>query len=425
MSAYQFDSDFQEMIAALIVRDHATVSTIRGVIHPEYFTSPSIKKIVSLSLEYHKKYADSPTRAAFLAFCLGQLKPDEIKQAKQLFRIELRNKKLVEDQMVEFAQYSAMKEAVLDSTDLMDNYENRSQIRSIINKALGVGVNVRKLGTNLISDRKERYLERLKHGLEYNRISTGLKRLDQMLLGGLDRGELGLIMAAPKGFKTGTFVNFVAAALGQRKKVVVFTLEVSEDKYALRIERRISGLDRKGILDSQDKLDKALRRIESIGSGVIVKGFPMRTVSVESIYSHLNLLESEGFKADMVIIDYWDLLKSNDKYGEYRHQLATIGADMRAIAQEKNIAVWTGSQVNRKAVGKKVIQKDDIAEAFEKIAIVDAAVAICQTPEEFAMKPSRARLFGAANREGEGGGTCYISIDYDRMRIKELRIQEE
>jgi hypothetical protein len=94
---------------------------------------------------------------------------------------------------------------------------------------------------------------------------------------------------------------------------------------------------------------------------------------------------------------------------------------MRAMAQERNILIWTASQVNRKAVDKKIIRKEDIAEDFGKIAIVDGAVAICQTKEERLLKPARARLFVAANRDGEEGGIAYVTIDYDKMRIRPLK----
>ncbi|MHA2064258.1 MAG: DnaB-like helicase C-terminal domain-containing protein, partial [Candidatus Thorarchaeota archaeon] len=342
MDAYEFDSKFQDIIAATIIRDHATVTTMRSVVHPGYFSDPTVRKIVTKAIEFHNKYRSSPSKEEFIAFCRDELDVPALSKIKKLFKIKIPNKQHVIDQMTEFAQYSAMKEAVLDSSELIGDYDNRVRIKHLIGGALKVGVDSRALGTDLLDNREARFLHRLRYGLGHDRVSTGIKRLDQMMEGGLDKGELGMVMAQPKGFKTGLFVNLAAPALAQRLKVALFTFEVSEKKYMVRMERRLTGLNKKQIVAGSDEIEKALRRIEVIGGGMVVKGYPMRSVTVEHINNHLDLLKSEGFEADIVFVDYWDLIRPSSRNGEYRHQLGDIGTDLRAMAQERDVPVWTG-----------------------------------------------------------------------------------
>jgi len=422
MATYEFDQDFQDRIATLILKDNSIISSVRSVVHPNYFTDPVLKNIVSMAMEFHKKYKLTPDRSEFIEYCRKELGKDGISKIKQLYRIRIKNPQVVFEQVVDFAQYNALREAILDSSELISDKDNRIQIRDLIGTALRVGVDSRRLGTDLLCDRTSRILRRLKYGINVNKISTGLKNLDKILGGGgPDRGELAMLMSPPKGFKTGMIANMAFSVIAQRLKAVIYTLEVSEANYTMRVERRASGLTKEELFEDEVKVEKALKRLESQGGGLFVKGFPMRTVTVNHINNHLDMLKSEGFSPDVVFVDYWDLIKPSDRSGEYRHQLSSIGTSLRAMAQERNIAVWTASQVNRKAVDKKIIRKEDVAEAFEKIAIVDMAVAICQTKEERALDPSRARLFVAANREASDTGIAYITIDYDRMRIRPLR----
>lgn len=425
MKEYDFKAPFQQKIAAYILRHSEIISRVKGVVQPEYFSDPDLRKIITMAVEFHRTYKNTPSKDEFLAFATRVDPKINIGLIKRLYKNKLKNPEFVFDQAIEFAQFAAVKEAILTGADMLGEKEDRAQIKSLISDALKVGADTRDLGIDLLGGRHERYRHRLKYGFDEDRISTGLSRLDSHLEGGLGRGELGLVMAPPKGFKTGTLVNFAHAVAASRLNAVIYTFEVDQDKYTLRVERRMAGLNKQGVIDNFDKLDKSLRIIEKLGGGLYVKGYPMRRASMDDINAHLDMLAGYGFVPDVVFIDYWDLVKPLEYDGEVRHKLASIGYDMRALAQERNIAVWTATQVNRKAVSKKVIRKEDVAEAFEKMAIVDLAIANCQTPQERELKPSRMRFFIAAAREVSESGIVYTEVDYEKMRIRQKNVVEE
>jgi len=134
--------------------------------------------------------------------------------------------------------------------------------------------------------------------------------------------------------------------------------------------------------------------------------------------SLLVLLASQGFRPDLLILDYADIMKAERRMGETRHEAAGIYEDLRAIAGEFNLACWTGSQATRGALEKDTITIGDFAESFEKAAIVDTALAFCQTEEERMSNPQECRFFIAACRNHEDERTVHATIRRDCCRIK-------
>ena len=413
---YKFNSKFQEQILAVILKDIELVTDVVSVVNHNYFTDPTLSQLARQALKFIDQYQGVPNLEQFISFVDS---PEYTKRIKRIYKLKIKNKLYIRDQIIEFAKFNAMKAAIVESSEMLTSGIEFATIEKTISEAMKIGVNLRNLGTDLLLDRKERFRQRQIKGLDSSKIPTGIDRLDKIMTGGLSPGELGVILAAPKGFKTGTLTNLGASALNRGYFVAHFTLEVSEDKQTQRYERRLAGLDHKDVILKTNKLNKVLKRIETLGGGLVIKGFPTRSVTVSHINNHLGLLEAEGFIPDLIIVDYGDLVKPSIK-GEKRDQLGIIYAELRAMGQTRNAAVWTASQANRKALNKKLIGKGDIAESFEKIAIADIVVAVCQTREERQMSPSRARLFISAHREGEEGVIIYITIDYDKMRIKPL-----
>ena len=107
--------------------------------------------------------------------------------------------------------------------------------------------------------------------------------------------------------------------------------------------------------------------------------YPSKTVSVSDFENDLNALEhNENFVADVVVIDYADLIKP-PRGGEKRHNLDDIWEELRALEQRRNILLVSASQTNRGGVDAKYLREADIAEDYTKIAKLDLGIGLCQT----------------------------------------------
>jgi replicative DNA helicase len=103
--------------------------------------------------------------------------------------------------------------------------------------------------------------------------------------------------------------------------------------------------------------------------------YPMDSATVQDIETELiNWEYYENFIPDVLVIDYADILRPENTRLENRHQLNSIWKSMRGLAQDRNIVVVTGSQVN--AEGK-------VAEDRRKLGHVTNMIKLVQNDREY------------------------------------------
>src|SRR5206468_1453596 len=124
-------------------------------------------------------------------------------------------------------------------------------------------------------------------------------------------------------------VNCGAAALAQGLNVVYVTCEMADYKIGLRFDSYFSGVEINSIPDKIDQVEAA------VGSGakgrLFIKEFPTKTASVQTIRSYLQRLQAtKEFEADVVLVDYADLLRGSRGHGDKRFELESIYEDLRA-----------------------------------------------------------------------------------------------
>jgi len=78
---------------------------------------------------------------------------------------------------------------------------------------------------------------------------------------------------------------------------------------------------------------------------LLIKYFPTKSATVQTLSSHLNQIELQGITPDLVIVDYADILRGIGT--EKRHILENIYEDLRGLAGEYEVPIWTASQANR------------------------------------------------------------------------------
>jgi replicative DNA helicase len=249
------------------------------------------------------------------------------------------------------------------------------------------------------------------------RIPTGLGGVDKILGGGLGNGELGVIIAPPNRGKTYALINIGAGAIKEGFNCVHYTLEMPESQVTRRYDEKLTKKDFNYIKLNTDKVLTSFGNMKKMGTGrLIVKKYRTNDCSVNTIRSHLTRLWVEkGFKPDVIVIDYGDLLQPRKHYKDKRFELESIYLDMRDLASEYDCPVWTASQATRDSLNKKVITIGDLAEAFLKANIADVMFALCQTTEE---KEERTmRWYVAKQRNGIANVALDGDIDYETSNM--------
>jgi hypothetical protein len=199
-----------------------------------------------------------------------------------------------------------------------------------------------------------------------------------------------------------------ANALREGKDIVHYTFELSEAAVGRRYDSNLCDIDSNEIIDNKEKIIKTYNDMSSMGR-LIIKEFPTNSASIFTLRSHIERLELKGFRPNMIIIDYADIMRSTRQYDSLRHELKLIYEELRGFANEKRLPIWTASQSNKDGSSADVVDLSNMSEAYGKAMVADVVVSISRKAHEKA--GGFGRLFVAKNRAGRDGLLFPIRID--------------
>ena len=242
--------------------------------------------------------------------------------------------------------------------------------------------------------------------------------------GSFQRGDLVAFLAAPKRGKSWWQWTLSYMSMFYGKRVVFFSLEMTERQVLRRGWQSITGQTKepmevsipvfiengeekfkiihkkqkkKGVDISKIQKEQKKLNMYCRGGDVLIKVMPANSVTVDMIEMELdNIYHYNNFLPDIVIVDYADILKASIR-GEYRHQIDHIWKGLRKIAQDRDVLVVSASQATRGAL-KRDAKMGDIAEDVRKLGHVSKLVAINQSEEDRENQGIRIQLL--AERDG-------------------------
>ena len=229
------------------------------------------------------------------------------------------------------------------------------------------------------------------------------------------------MVIAPTGAgKSMVLVHLGTQALKEGKTVVHYTLELSDTVVGSRYDSCMTGIPLNDLMHNKEEI---FDQISDVEGSLIVKEYPTKSATTQSIKNHLEKLKKRGIHPDMVIVDYADLLRPVKSRSEKRHELESLYEELRGIAQSMECPIWTASQTNRSGLNAEVITMEAISEAFNKCFVADFIFTVSRTIED--KKANMGRIFLAKNRNGPDGLVLPIFMDTANVCIKILEDQDE
>jgi len=425
----EFGTEFQHHILSVLARTPDAIGRFRSALDYKYFVGEVDRTIAKSLLHHYDEYRTNPSRALLIEAVREESSEEEFeaceKLVRRMFKVDINDAVAVLAKTVDFGKQQAAINAVIKVAEAVEK-KRRTEIVPILQEALLVGDDLLNIGTEF-SEGGETREEWWTDDEDGEKIPTGLVHLDYALDGGLGRGELGVVLAPPKAGKTTTLVNFgyggiCSAATEAGFNVIHYSFEMNEKKINRRYDRRLAGkINKLYATDRQTFVEEVEKKAQRLVRGrLFVKHYPTRTATPTMIRSHLSMLAGRGFKPDMIIFDYADIMKPERRLGEFRQETAGLYEDLRTIAGEYNAAVWTASQAPRGALEKETLDMRDFAESFEKAAVMDVGVAFCQTMDE--RIDGECRLFLMGLRDAEDHRTVRCMIRRDQALLKSVRL---
>jgi len=404
--------DFQIKLLVTLISDKPFIKQTADIIRSQYFTSDAAKWLANQSLDYYAEYKDTITfdviKMELSNIESQELKTDVLRHIQDINKhFKSSDLSYVKSKTLAFLKNQVLKKALLDSIELLQD-ENYEEIRHVINEASNAGVE-RDIGHDYFEDFEDRYNESLRKC-----VLTSWPVIDDLLSGGIGAGELGVIVGGPGSGKSWFLAYLGAAAVKAGKKVLHYTLELSENYVGLRYDSIISGYPFKELKYHKDEVKEL---VDQYGKSLIVKQYPATIATVATLEAHYNLLKSLGFEPDLIIIDYGDLLTTTlSKHMQSSYHIGgRIYEEMRGFLTLIGKPGWTGSQSNRSAQEQDVIVAENIADSYKKVMTADFVMSISRKIEDKLAGTSRIHII--KNRFGADGMTFKASFNANNGAI--------
>ena len=409
----EYGYGFQVKVISALFTDRIFLQQISDIIRSDYFESDANQWLLDIILQHFKLYKAPPTKDV-LKVKVTEIENDILKttileQLKEVFRfMESDDLSFVKDEILKFCKNQEMKRAIMESVNLL-KHGNYDEIKSKMDSAMKAGVDTN-IGLDYKKDIARRYNQAARHC-----TPTGWDVIDDLMDGGLAHGELGVVMAPAGIGKSWLLINIGANAMRSGKTVLHYTLELNEDYVGQRYDSVIMGINAQNLKNYQDEIQE---RMDTLTGNLIVKHYPTKSVGVMGLKAHLEKTIMLGQKPDLVIVDYGDLLKINAKKDKHE-ALEELYEDLRGMAGEYEIPVWTASQAGRSALEEDIIEADKIASSYGKVMVADFLMSLSRKVEDKMSGTGRGHVI--KNRFGPDGITlpCKINTNNGQFQFFE------
>ena len=420
VSFSKYGKSFQEKLCMVILDDRAFADQIEEVLDVNFLELNYLKLFLNKVFDYRKKYEVHPSRDIMKTILRSELDDENELTAKQTREFYVRSQitdltdvAYIKDTSLDFCKKQNLKSAMIKSIGLLQN-SSFDEISQVINDSLKLGMNNDE-GYDYKKDFEERFKPRFR-----NPTTTGWDLIDDVCKGGLGQKELGVVIAPTGAGKSMALVHLGTEALKKGQTVVHYTLELQDTVVASRYDACLTKIPLQNLAAFKEKI---YEEVQDIDGKLIIKEYPTKTASTQTIRNHLEKLRMRNVNIDMIIVDYGDLLRPVRYLKEKRNELESIYEELRGIAAEYEAPVWTASQTNRSGLNAEVITMESISEAFNKCFVADFIFTISRTIED--KTTNGGRLFVAKNRNGPDGLIYPLLMDTSNVCIKVLEPSAE
>ena len=411
----QLGKSFQENMCQLILFDRVFADQIKEVLDVNFLEFKYLQTFVKRIFSYKEKYSVHPSDSIMTTILRADISEENElvqKQVRDFFarmkKTEVQDTEYIKDTAIDFCKKQVLKGAILKSVSLLKK-SSFEDIQSLINEAMKLG-NISDNGYHYIKDFERRFEIKTR-----NPMATGWKAVDNLLKGGLGRGELGVVIAPTGAGKSMALVHLGAQIVKENKTVIHYTLELADTVVASRYDSCITGIPLREVFDKKDEI---YEEIKDLKGQLIIKEYPTKSAGVSTLRNHLEKLRQRDIFPDLILVDYADLLRAKSQKDEKRHQLESIYEELRSLAQEFECPIWTASQTNRSGLNAEVITMEAISEAFNKCFVADFIFSISRTIQH--KNNNSGRIFIAKNRNGPDGIVYPIFMDPANVKIEVL-----
>ena len=402
-SLNSYGNHFQIKVLSSLLTHKEFLINIHDILSEEYFDNQAHQWIIKEILKYYDKYHTTPSME-ILKVQVQKTENEVLKlsikeQLKAAYQSSDEDLEYVQEEFSTFCKNQQLKKALLNSVDLL-KAGDFDGIKYLVESALKAG-NDKNVGHEYNKDIESRFREDARTVLP-----TPWGRVNDILQGGLGNGDFGLIFGNPGGGKSWSLVALGGYAVRMGFNVLHYTLELGEQYVGRRYDAFFSNIPVDQVLQNREKIEEILPQLPG---ELIIKEFPTGRATISTIESHIRKVGDLGTKADLIIIDYVDLLSTKKRTADRKGEIDDIYTSTKGLARELDLPIWSVSQVNRAGAKDNVIEGDKAAGSYDKMMITDFCMSLSRKAKDKVNGTGRFHIM--KNRYGMDGLTFGVKAD--------------
>lgn len=428
-------AEYQYRLVSAFIEDAKFFRDIYSVIEQNAFTEQCLRSIVGIMKDYYDKYEVVPSYdMIFIKLGEKVIHNDEDRQyyeetIDKLKRTSCEGRDEIEDLGMEFFKQQEIIRCANEMVHAVVAGAKMDEI-SVYERELSGIFSIKRHDDNMSSP-----FESVEEDLSKENavcIPTGISKLDDVLGGGIEKGKLGVIIG-PTGFGKTSMTTCMAANAATHRckannfegfKVLQIIFEDTHRDIHRKYFSKITQIETADINRDEETTERVREILknsedrETINENIRIIRLETGEESVTSIKNRIKKIINEGFKPDLVIIDYFECIAP--EAGTSKMDITDReGRTMRKLenmAPELDVALWVPTQGNRDSLVSEIVTTDKIGGSIKKGQISQIIVSISKTPEQ--KKNNQATISLLKNRGGrdtitlEGvyfnNGTCTI-----------------
>jgi predicted ATP-dependent serine protease len=334
--------------------------------------------------EYYTKYEHTPTFDT-----LEQLTKSEISSPmaqksildtiEQVKNVADEGSVFVQEKSLKFCKQQELQKVMVKTQSIIDkgDFESYDKLEEMVRGALQVG-EVDKGTADVFFNLDEVLNDDYRHP-----IPIGVPGIDNLLKGGLAKGEIGVILA-PTGVGKSTFTTKIANHafnLGYNVLQIFF-----EDNPKIIQRKHITlwtGIHPDDLTERRVEVMEKVKQIQSTRKNkLIMKKLSSDTVTMNQIKNQVRKMIAEGNKIDMIILDYIDCVVPDKNLGDEWKSEGSVMRGFEAMCHELDIAGWTATQGNRSSISSEVVTTDQMGGSIKKAQVGHVIITVAKSLQQ-------------------------------------------
>ena len=409
-------AEYQYKLILQLLTDRKFANSIIDIINQNYFKDASLKMIVATIKEAREQHETNIDKQG-LEYRLLEKLPDEynrrlvISELRRIEEASLNDTIYVQESAMKFCKQQELKKSLGEITRIIErgNIEDYDECEKILRAALEHG-DSKDDSMDVLENVDSVLLDDFR-----NPIPTGIEGLDEIMDGGLSKGELGVILAPFGVGKTTMITKMANTAMNLGYNVLQIFFEDNPKVIQRKHLACWSGYELNDLSLHKEELKEIVESKKTKKGKIVLKKFSSDGTTIPVIRTYIRKLIAQGFKPDIVLLDYIDCVEPSKKFTDINAGEGSVMRQYETLLSEFEIAGWTAVQGNRSSIKADVVEADQMGGSIKKGQIGHFIVSIAKTLDQ--KEAGTATMAILKSRFGKDG-VIFTDIRFDNSRIQ-------